>query len=258
VICRGSDGGDVVSGRGSLSGGTSGELCASLRSALGEATDCLACRRRKFAARISFCWLSCIDFVYALCIFALRSAKSTEASGTSGIFRGGCFVSLVSLGWLLRVIFIPVLTCCGDPDRSPDRSAAFCLELAVVAEETGCRDREPRRGGEVFGRGAMTCALRLAVFVFILSGVLALLRGGEVLVGVLARFVGVIERPAGLKGFCSAFRSFPLESDFCAKGEFARVEGILEESEDVLPLFDAVGSRDVSWAAADNFGRVEV
>jgi hypothetical protein len=100
--------------------------------------------------------------------------------------------------------------------------------------------------------------LRLAVFVFILSGVLALLRGGEVLVGVLARFVGVIERPAGLKGLCSAFRSFPFERDFCAKGEFARVEGILEESEDEFLLFDAVGSRDVSWAAADNFGGFEV
>jgi hypothetical protein len=134
---------------------------------------------------------------------------------------------------------MPVLTCCGDADRS----AVFCLELAVVAEETGCRDREPRRGGEVFGRGAITCALRLAVFVFILSGVLALLRG-EVLVGVLARFVGVIERPAGLKGLCSGFRSFPFESVFCANGEFARVEAILEELEEILDLFDAVGIRD--------------
>ena len=50
--------------------------------------------------------------------------------------------------------------------------------------------------------------------------------------GVLSLFVGVIERPAGLHGLCSGFRSFPFESVFVAKGEFARVEGKLAVVED--------------------------
>jgi hypothetical protein len=39
--------------------------------------------------------------------------------------------------------------CWGDPGLS----AVLPLELAVVAEETGRRGLELRRGGEVFGRG---------------------------------------------------------------------------------------------------------
>jgi hypothetical protein len=61
---------------------------------------------------------------------------------------------------------MPVRTCCGELDRS----AVFCLELAVVAAETGCRGRELRRGGEVFGRGADMYAFKLALFVDIFSG----------------------------------------------------------------------------------------
>ncbi len=36
----------------------------------------------------------------------------------------------------------------------PEGSAAFCLELAAMAEDTGCRGRELRRGGDSFGGGA--------------------------------------------------------------------------------------------------------
>jgi hypothetical protein len=45
---------------------------------------------------------------------------------------------------------MPLRTCFGESEGS----AAFCLEIAAVAEETGCRGRELRRGGESFGGGA--------------------------------------------------------------------------------------------------------
>ena len=129
-------------------------------------TESLACRsfrRRRLAARISFCSLSCIDFVYARCILARLAAKSTGPTSTIFLSFGSSFL----------VIFMPVLTCCGDPDRS----AAFCLEFAVDAEETGCRGLELRRGGDVFGGGAEMYAFRLELFMLSFSGLFALPRG---------------------------------------------------------------------------------
>jgi hypothetical protein len=77
----------------------------------------------------------------------------------------------------------------------------------------------------------------------ILSGLFALPRGDRA-VGVFDRFVGVMARPAGLQGLWSGFGSFPFESFFAAYGELARVEARLEESEEPLNRFVALGSRD--------------
>jgi hypothetical protein len=167
-MCRGSGdfgGLDIASGCDSVGGGAT-EGCSLSPPWPTADTESLACRsfkRRRLAARISFCSLSCIDFVYARCILSRLAAKSTGP--TSTIFLG--------FGSLFRVIFMPVLTCCGDPDRS----AAFCLELAVDAEETGCRGLELRRGGDVFGGGAEMYAFRLELFMLSFSGLFALPRG---------------------------------------------------------------------------------
>lgn len=133
---------------------------------------------------------------------------------------------------------MPLLTCFGEPEVSE----GFGFEGVAVAEETGCRGRELRRGGEVFGRGAEMYAFRLE-FIVIFSGVLPLPRGDRP-VGVLDRFVGVIARPAGLQGLWSGFGAFPFDSFLDEKGEFARVEGRLDESEEPLKRFVALGMRD--------------
>ncbi len=77
----------------------------------------------------------------------------------------------------------------------------------------------------------------------ILSGLLALPRVDRP-GGVFERFVGVMARPAGLQGLWSCFDSFPFESFFAANGELARVEAKLDESEEPLNRFVALGSRD--------------
>ena len=51
-------------------------------------------------------------------------------------------------------------------------------------------------------------------------------------------------RPAGLQGLWSGFVGFPFAIFFVEKGEFARVEGKLEESDDPLSRFAALGNRD--------------
>ncbi len=84
--------------------------------------------------------------------------------------------------------------------------------------------------------------MRLALFDVDFSAFLTLPRGDER--GVLSLFVGVMERPAGLQGLCSGFRSFPLDRFFVANGEFARVEGKLDESDELLSRFDGIGRRD--------------
>lgn len=70
----------------------------------------------------------------------------------------------------------------------------------------------------------------------------ALLRGDLRVVEWL--LVGVVARPAGLQGLCSALRSLPLERSLLLKGEFARLDGGLDESDRLLRLFDATGIRD--------------
>jgi len=97
--------------------------------------------------------------------------------------------------------------------------------------------------------------LRLALFDVDFSAFL-LPRGDER--GVLSLFVGVIERPAGLHGLCSGFRSFPFESVFVAKGEFARVEGKLDESDELLSLWDGLGKREGGCTAGVIGGGFEV
>ena len=134
-------------------------LCSSGRASAGactlfsvscEAIDALAaCRsfnRRRLSARICFCSFSWIDLVYARCINSRFATKSSLLNGTSGLVR--FLTSFASA--LLRIIFMPDLICCGEPDRS----AAFCREFSVDAEETGSRGRELRRGGDVLGGGA--------------------------------------------------------------------------------------------------------
>jgi hypothetical protein len=86
-------------------------------------------------------------------------------------------------------------------------------------------------------------ALRLALLDANFSGLFALPRG-ELRVGVRTRDVGVVARPAGLHGRCSGLRFLPFETDFVLNGEFARLDGILEESEELLSLFDDTGNRD--------------
>jgi hypothetical protein len=64
-------------------------------------------------------------------------------------------------------------------------------------------------------------------------------------VGVFSRFVGVMARPAGLQGLWPGFGGFPFASFLVEKGEFARVEGRLEESDEPpLSRFVALGRRD--------------
>ena len=78
---------------------------------------------------------------------------------------------------------------------------------------------------------------------FSFGGLFALLRGDwRIDVGVV--MVGVAARPAGLHGLCSGFRSLPFESVLLVKGELARVDGGLDESDGLLNLFDATGNRD--------------
>jgi hypothetical protein len=135
---------------------------------------------------------------------------------------------------------MPLRACFGDLDGS----AGLGFEAtAAAAEETGCRGRELRRGGDVFGRGAEMYALRLA-FVLIFPGLCDLPRCPRP-TGVFSRFVGVMARPAGLQGLWSGFAGFPFASFLVENGEFARVEGRLEESDDPpLSRCVALGNRD--------------
>ena len=77
----------------------------------------------------------------------------------------------------------------------------------------------------------------------ILSGLFALPRADRP-VGVFERLVGVMARPAGLQGLWSGLASFPFETFFAVNGELARVEAKLEESDEPLNRFVALGSRD--------------
>ena len=70
--------------------------------------------------------------------------------------------------------------------------------------------------------------------------------------------VGVLALPAGLHGLCSGFRSLPFDSVLLVKGEFARVESGLEESDGLLRLFDARGNRDVDFAGSGRVRALEV
>lgn len=65
-------------------------------------------------------------------------------------------------------------------------------------------------------------------------------------------------RPAGLHGLCSGFRSLPFERVLFAKGEVARVDGGLDESDGLLRLFDARGNRDEGFAASGGLGALDV
>lgn len=176
-----------------------------------------------------------MDFVYARFIFALCASKST---GPGSITLSGAFFGFGGIV-AVRVTFIPVRTCCGEPDRS----ATFCLELAVEAEETGCRGRELRRGGDNFGRGAEIYAFKLALLFKDIS-VLLLPRER---VGVLDRLVGVVERPAGLQGLFSWLLTLKPERrpEGEVAREFTRVDAALEDSEDPLKRFDLIGIREV-------------
>jgi hypothetical protein len=133
---------------------------------------------------------------------------------------------------------MPLRVCFGDPEGS----AGFGFE---AAEETGARGRELRSGGEVFGGGAEMYALRLEL-VLIFGGLLGLPRWPWPRpVGVFSRFVGVTARPAGLQGLWSGLDGFPFASFLFENGEFARVEGKLEESDEPpLCRFVALGRRD--------------
>jgi hypothetical protein len=133
---------------------------------------------------------------------------------------------------------MPLRACFGELEGSAGLGFAAA---AAAAEETGCRGRELRRGGDVFGRGADMYALRLA-FVLIFAG---LLPRWPRPTGVFSRFVGVTARPAGLHGLWSGFGGFPFASFLVENGEFARVEGKLEESDDPpLRRCVALGNRD--------------
>jgi hypothetical protein len=63
-------------------------------------------------------------------------------------------------------------------------------------------------------------------------------------------FIGVTARPAGLQGLCSGLRSLPLESGLPVKGEFAREDGGLDESDGLLSLFAANGNRDEGFVVS--------
>jgi hypothetical protein len=89
------------------------------------------------------------------------------------------------------------------------------------------------------------------------SGLFALPRG-EWRTVVLVVLVGVFARPAGLHGLCSGFRSLPFDSVLFVKGEFARVESGLEESDGLLRLFDARGKRDVDFAGSGGLRVLDV
>ena len=76
--------------------------------------------------------------------------------------------------------------------------------------------------------------------------------------GVFSLVVGVMERPPGLHGLWSGFRSLPFESVFVAKGEFARVEGKLDESDELLSLLEGMGKREGACTADGMGGGFEV
>lgn len=83
----------------------------------------------------------------------------------------------------------------------------FCRELAVEADETGCRGRELLSGGDVLGGGEDMIAVRLELFLG-LSDSLVVFPLGDWCVGVrdpevLVWLAGGVERPAGLHGLSS-------------------------------------------------------
>ena len=63
--------------------------------------------------------------------------------------------------------------------------------------------------------------------------------------------VGVIAGPVGLHGLCSAFRDLPFETVLMLKGEFARVDDELDESDGLPTFFDAKGSREEDLSGSD-------
>jgi len=136
------------------------------------------------------------------------------------------------------VILIPLRACFGEPDES----IAFCLELAVDAEETGSRGRELRKGGDVFSGGAEINAFRLGFFAGFSEPIALPL--GDWCVGVAVWLVGVVERPAGLHGLCSPLRGLPFERDLVVYGELERVDVGLDVSEGMLDFLEAKGNRD--------------
>ncbi len=70
--------------------------------------------------------------------------------------------------------------------------------------------------------------------------------------------VGVFARPAGLHGLWSGFRSLPFDRVLLVKGEFARVDDGLDESDGLLRLFDARGNRDEDFASSGGLGALDV
>ncbi len=84
--------------------------------------------------------------MYARRIVSLLAAKSCGVNWTLGMLRS--FLPFVSPA--LRVSFIPVLVCCGEFGFS----LRFELEVAVEAEDIGCRECELLKGGDVLGGGA--------------------------------------------------------------------------------------------------------
>ncbi len=84
--------------------------------------------------------------MYARRIVSLLAAKSCGVNWILGMFRS--FLSFVSP--TLRVSFIPVLVCCGEVGFS----LRFEFEVAVDAEDIGCRECELLKGGDVLGGGA--------------------------------------------------------------------------------------------------------
>lgn len=123
---------------------------------------------------------------------------------------------------------------CGDFSRS----MAFCLELAVVAWDTGCRGRELRSGGESFGGGEITAARREPLE--FCTGVLRTAAAEPV--GVFDRVTGVLARVVGL--LCCLDDLPPGGSRLAPAGELDRVDAGLAVSDGVPNFLVMTGSRD--------------
>lgn len=134
---------------------------------------------------------------------------------------------------------------CGDFSRS----MVFCLELAVVASDTGCRGRELRSGGESFGGGDMTAARREPLE--FCTGVLRAAAAEPV--GVFDRVTGVLARVVGL--LC-CLDDLPLGGTrLVPAGELDRVDAGLAVSDGVPNFFVMTGSREDVWGEGDGSRR---
>lgn len=137
---------------------------------------------------------------------------------------------------------------CGDLDLS----TAFKRELAVVAVDTDCRGRELRSGGDNFGGGAATYAVRRVLLFGVTRPRGAGFRPGVACVGVfarvgvLARLTGVVVRVVLLAG------AGRLKVDGELALELSRVDGGLFESLELANFRTETGSRDVGDAARSN------